>query len=191
MHNIRIERLWLELGRTIVAKWKPFFKSLEEHGLRVDSAGHIWLLHHLFLDILNDDILEWSEQWNSHVMRLQDSVNASPREMFLFGLTRHPIGLMIQEDDAGDVQQFGIDWEDLEDEELIQALQDRGENPFDDYAPTTMNNVPCEAPECPLSMDQVQGLKMVLNAEFDMDTHNMDVRREIWIRALTLCRELF
>jgi hypothetical protein len=189
VHNIRIERLWVELGRTIIAKWKPFFESLQEHGLRVDSAGHIWLLHHLFLDVLNRDILEWAEHWNSHVMRLQHQVNEAPRDMFLFGLTRRPIG--IQEDDVGDVDQFGIDWEDLEDEELIQALQERAENPFDDYAPDRMNNVPCEAPDCPLSMDQVQGLKRVLYVEFDMDTHSMDVWRQIWIRALTLCRGLF
>ncbi|KAF8715322.1 hypothetical protein AX14_012616 [Amanita brunnescens Koide BX004] len=92
---------------------------------------------------------------------------------------RRPIG--IQEDDVGNVDEFGIDWEDLEDEELIQALQERAKNPFDDYVLDTMNNVPCHAPDCPLSMDQVQGLKRALYAEFDMDTHHMDVWREIWI----------
>ncbi|KAM6496392.1 hypothetical protein JOM56_009098, partial [Amanita muscaria] len=83
VHNIRIERLWVEVGRAIVSKWKPFFESLERHhGLDVDSAGHIWLLHHLYLRALNEEILGWAEHWNSHTMRLKHEANKSPRQMF-------------------------------------------------------------------------------------------------------------
>ncbi|KAF8325298.1 hypothetical protein F5887DRAFT_889403 [Amanita rubescens] len=194
VHNIRIERLWVEVGRIIIAKWKPFFRALEEeHGLRVDSAAHLWLLHHLFLANVNDDIQRWTAQWNSHVMRLKGQRNQAPRDMFMIGLARRMAvdDIRIQEEDVRDLGQFGIDWEDMDDEDLIQALQERGENPFDDYAPDRMNDVPCEPPDCPLTMDQVDGLDAVLQREFDMNTYDMDVKTRVWICALVWCRDLF
>ena len=194
VHNIRIERLWVEVGRIIVAKWKPFFRALEEyHGLRVDSAAHLWLLHHLFLANVNEDIQRWTEQWNSHVMRLKRQRNQAPRDMFMIGLARRMAvdDIRMQEEDILDVGQFGIDWEGMDDEELIQELQERGENPFDDYAPDRMNEVPCEPPDCPLTMDQMDELDAVLQREFDMNTYDMDVKTTVWIRALVWCRDLF
>ncbi|KAF8318313.1 hypothetical protein F5887DRAFT_883042 [Amanita rubescens] len=192
VHNIRIERLWVEVGRIIVAKWKPFFQSLEEqHGLRVDSAGHIWLLHHLFLDTLNSDIQLWAENWNTHVMRLKGRKNMAPRDMFMRGLSNRSAVIDVGDENIGDVEQFGVDWEGLEDEELIRELQERGENPFDNYAPDRLNEVPCEAPHCPLTQDQVEGLDAFLRTEFNMQSNNVHVKTGIWTRALTWCLDLF
>ncbi|KAF8326138.1 hypothetical protein F5887DRAFT_900337 [Amanita rubescens] len=143
VHNIRIERLWLEVGRTIVTKWKPFLRSLEEHhGLRVDSATHIWLVHHLFLDHLNDDIMEWAEHWNSHVMRLKDQRNKTPRDMFLCGLRR--CTNRRREEAMPGVGQIPIEWNTMEDEDIVHQLRGQRENPFDNYAPDALNHVPCE-----------------------------------------------
>lgn len=51
----------MEVGRNIVWKWKLFLQDLEtRHGLRVDNDGHVWLLHHLYLDLLNEQIMEWA-----------------------------------------------------------------------------------------------------------------------------------
>ena len=184
----------MEVARTIIAKWKPFFASLEDnHGLRVDSAGHIWLLHHLFLDSLNGEILKWAEHWNTHVMRLKDRKNMAPRDMFILGLSKRPavIDVRGQDENIGDVEEFGVDWEGLDDEELIRELQERGENPFDDYAPDTLNEVPCEPPHCPLTRDQVDALDTFLRTEFNMETNNVHVKTGMWTRALTWCRDLF
>jgi hypothetical protein len=184
----------VEVGRTILTKWKPFFESLEQfHGLRVDSAAHLWLIHHLFLDDLNDDIQEWAENWNAHVMHLKGQKNRAPRDMFLIRLQNclANLGVRRQEDNIDDMEGFGIDWEDLDDSELIRELQERGENPFDDYAPDHMNVVPCEAPGCPLTGLQVQGLDRMLQEVFDRDMPEAEVRIEIWTRALMWCRDLF
>lgn len=185
----------MEVGRTIVKKWKPFFESLEElHGLRVDSAGHIWLLHHLFLNTLNGDIQRWAEHWNAHVMRLKGVKNMAPRDMFLVGLSKRLAVINVggQDENIGDVAQFGIDWEGLEDEDLIRELQERGEeNPFDNYAPDRLNEVPCEPPHCPLTRDQVDGLDAFLQTQFNMQSNNVDEKTGIWTRALMWCRDLF
>ncbi|KAF8344683.1 hypothetical protein F5887DRAFT_1075095 [Amanita rubescens] len=113
--------------------------------------------------------------------------------MFLIGLRKH---LAIDdarrgEDRIEDMGQFGIDWEALEDEELIQELRERGENPFDDYAPDHMNEVLCEALDCPLTGPQVEVLDNILQEEFNRHTHETAIKRAIWICALSWRRNLF
>jgi len=182
----------VEVKRSIVTKWKPFFEGLEaRHGLRVDSGAHVWLLHYLFLETLNNDIQKWAEHWNAHGMRLKREKDNVPRDMFILGMRRRVVDDTIgrQEEAVEDVQEFGIDWDD---EELVRQLRARSVNPFNGYAPDTLNEVPCEAPECPLTLDQVNGLESALSAQFIMSTsHDMDVYTSVWIRALAWCRDLF
>jgi hypothetical protein len=159
------------------------------HGLIADSAGHIWLLHHLFLNILNEELLEWAEHWNTHTMRLKHEGNKSPRQMFMMGLREC---LMDAEDEVGeDPEPFGIDHEALEDGALIDHMMDREDNPFENHVPDRFNEVRCEPPNCPLGPAEMQRLDATLAQEFDMATKSMEIRRIIWDRALGLCRALF
>lgn len=67
MHNTRIERLWVEVGRYFGRPWRAFFFRLERlHHLDRKNPYHLWLLHHLFLDEINADCKSFQEQWNSH-----------------------------------------------------------------------------------------------------------------------------
>lgn len=67
MHNTRIERLWVEVGSQFVRRWKVFFKRLEaEYGLIKTNKTHLWLLHHLFLQDINEDSGRFQEDWNRH-----------------------------------------------------------------------------------------------------------------------------
>ncbi|KAF4569459.1 hypothetical protein EYR36_009250 [Pleurotus pulmonarius] len=87
VHNCRIERLWLDYAHGVVVKWKPFFEALEaSHGLDHDNFAHIWLLHHLFMAALQDDIRKWSDAWNLHKIAVPGGGQKSPRELFTFGL---------------------------------------------------------------------------------------------------------
>jgi hypothetical protein len=43
-------------------KWKMFFMDLEATDeLNMSNPAYIWLLHHLFLPAINEDMLEWAE----------------------------------------------------------------------------------------------------------------------------------
>ena len=69
VHNIWIEPLWVDWTSGVGAKWKTFFQGLEiHHGLDSENPAHIWLLHHLFLHIINHEAMEWVNSWNSHVV---------------------------------------------------------------------------------------------------------------------------
>lgn len=65
--NTRIERLWVEVGRRFVRQWRAFFTRLEKHHLlEKRNSQHRWLLHHLFLDLLNEDCQKFCDEWNAH-----------------------------------------------------------------------------------------------------------------------------
>jgi hypothetical protein len=193
VHNIRIERLWLELNRVLGTKWKRFFEALEEDGgLNIDSAGHIWLLHHLFLESVNRELLGWAEHWNAHTMQLKYERNQSPREMFMMGvLDQRAPGVLelirAQEEGIADTREYGVDFEAMNDEELMNSLLEREENPFTDHLPNQFSEVVCEPPDCPMHPTHIEGLDQVLDAEYDIQTRSMDIRKLMWVRALEYC----
>jgi len=65
--NTRIECLWVEVGRRFVRRWHAFFIRLEKcHLLERMNPHHRWLLHYLFLDMINEDCQSFCEEWNAH-----------------------------------------------------------------------------------------------------------------------------
>ncbi|KAJ6498082.1 hypothetical protein C8R47DRAFT_934187, partial [Mycena vitilis] len=66
-HNTRIERLWVEVGSQFARRWRAFFYRLEAlHGLDRGNPTHLWLLHRLFLEMINDDCRTFQTEWNAH-----------------------------------------------------------------------------------------------------------------------------
>lgn len=64
-HNTQIERLWVEVGRRFAHSWRAFFFRLERiHCLDRKDKTHLWLLHHLFLQSINEDCSRFKEDWN-------------------------------------------------------------------------------------------------------------------------------
>ncbi|TFK60363.1 hypothetical protein BDN72DRAFT_736080, partial [Pluteus cervinus] len=65
--NTRIERLWVEVGSQFARYWRAFFLRLERcHQLDRKKPHHLWLIHVLFLDEINQDCEEFELNWNNH-----------------------------------------------------------------------------------------------------------------------------
>lgn len=141
VHNIHIERLWLDLTAGVGSKWKMFFQELEfAEGLRSDNNANIWLLHFLFLNDINEEIMEWAEGWNSHTMAIQGDRQRSPRDMFFFGMLQNGLrgveepqtGVVDNEDPAT----FCIDWDTIDNPTIREhhtstnSSDALGDNPF-------------------------------------------------------------
>ena len=78
--NTRSERLWVELGTHFVRRWRVFLTRLEHlHGLDPKQPAHLWLLHFLFLDAINEDCWRFQDEWNSHPVSGRDTHNKSPK----------------------------------------------------------------------------------------------------------------
>lgn len=174
------------------------------HGLNPRNPMHIWLIHHLFLNAIRDDADMWVEAWNSHTMQLSGQRNASPREMFFFSLVEDgPRGLSgvrvnnaeENNDDEvlADIEGYGVDWEGMADERLLEHFRENHPDETDDTqpfrpdAPPRMNEVLCEAPNTPFSAEHVQWMDATLGTRVDLSTKDMNIRRLIWREALNLC----
>lgn len=65
--NTRIERMWVEMGSQFARRWRAFFTRLERlHHLNPEIPTHLWLLHFLFLDLIDADCQEFKRNWNAH-----------------------------------------------------------------------------------------------------------------------------
>ncbi|KAG1740937.1 hypothetical protein EDB19DRAFT_1828328 [Suillus lakei] len=78
-HNTRIERLWVEVGWQFARRWKGFFICLKRlHGLNRKNPHHLWLLHSLFLDLINVNCSAFIDEWNHHPISGVSTKNQSP-----------------------------------------------------------------------------------------------------------------
>ncbi|KAJ7032986.1 hypothetical protein C8F04DRAFT_1003267 [Mycena alexandri] len=86
--NTRIERLWVEVGTQFARRWRAFFTRLGRlHHLDRKNSSHLWLLHTLFLPDINDDCLEFQEEWNLHPIKGRTTNDQSPADMRFMGQT--------------------------------------------------------------------------------------------------------
>ncbi|KAI0057690.1 hypothetical protein BV25DRAFT_1872356 [Artomyces pyxidatus] len=135
IHNVRIERLWVDVTAQVGAKWSDFFKQLElHHGLDVNNMSHTWLQHHLFLPLINSELAFFAESWNQHKIQIRRGPNRSPADMFGFDMLVHgvrgdrlPDGYLVSQDDElsteEEIEAYGVDWDGMQDDRLIASQQ--------------------------------------------------------------------
>ncbi|TRM55809.1 hypothetical protein BD626DRAFT_522341 [Schizophyllum amplum] len=214
VHNIRIERLWVDVTRGFGIKWYNFFMDLEIHyDLRPDADEDIWLLHTLFLSSIDEDACEWAESWNHHRLTLSDRRAQSPRELFFFGVLQHglraPDGTVIAADEVvDDPSTYGVDWEELRDDSLLVHHAEHNPEAGDaaveivDAAeldevdatgaaasrrPAHMASVEVPAFHCPFA--DPQDLEVFTESVLAMPEYysrDMGDRRSLWVQARTL-----
>ncbi|TRM70605.1 hypothetical protein BD626DRAFT_391090 [Schizophyllum amplum] len=65
--NTKIERRWGDIGTQVARPWKAFYYRLEDlHGLDPNVPAHLWVLHQLFLEEMQDDMDAFVHNWNHH-----------------------------------------------------------------------------------------------------------------------------
>ncbi|KAJ6476126.1 hypothetical protein C8R45DRAFT_834301 [Mycena sanguinolenta] len=85
-HNTRIERLWVEVGSQFARRWRAFFYRLEAlHGLDRTNPHHLWLLHLLFLDLINNDCEEFRAEWNCHPLSSEGNHSPNASDLCFLG----------------------------------------------------------------------------------------------------------
>ncbi|KAF8201209.1 hypothetical protein K438DRAFT_1905754 [Mycena galopus ATCC 62051] len=114
VHNVHIERLWIDVTAQVSATWGDHFTWLEVwYGLDINNVAHIWLLHLLFLGIINTQLTFFAESWNQHCIQIRNGANRSP-------LTYQ---LPQEEEDLGEdeLEVYGIDWQGLLDNNILHS----------------------------------------------------------------------
>ena len=108
VHNVRIERLWVDVGVQVTVTWGDHFSRLElQYGLDINNPSHIWLLHHLFLPTLNSQLSFFADAWNQHRIQIRNGPNRSPADMFGFDMLANGVrGYRLPIEFGGETPQF-------------------------------------------------------------------------------------
>ncbi|KZO99753.1 hypothetical protein CALVIDRAFT_477038 [Calocera viscosa TUFC12733] len=196
VHNTRIERMWVDVTDSFGRKWSELFSVLEaSHGLNPLNEDHIWLLHWLFIDDINDDAIAFQNEWNYHTMSLPGR-NQTPSELFLAGcLENGARGIPLQSSDDEEFhrspQRYGAEDMDLDTIPIVPAdlLPNFGFLPtvgaLDDQVPLRLNSVQCPPPGCPFSFQQMHILEVHIYPRFNNVDQESLVGR--WCEAYIIC----
>ncbi|KAF9034906.1 hypothetical protein BJ165DRAFT_1417406 [Panaeolus papilionaceus] len=207
VHNIRIERLWVDVTNGVSRKWKDFFKDLElTAGLQPDLSAHIWLLHVLFLNSINNDLTGWKDGWNNHKIPIPGVGTRSPADLQWFSMIEQGLhGFRGQEAshldvslNAEEIEEYGIDWHDLENplllnHHLLTNPADIPENnPFQNHRPASFSIVTVEEERCPFTDRQLEEfMRQFLSIPENIcNSFHMEDRKVLWILTLDICASI-
>ena len=200
VHNIQIERLWVDVTAQVGATWAQVFIMLElHHGLDINNRNHIWFLHYLFLNSINQQLDFFTQAWNQHRIQIRNGPNRSPADMFGFDMLVHGVrGYQLPTPQDGplsdeELEVFGVDWEGLRDENMLQSRQTN--NPADEAAgswlaqnppPQNLNQVNVDPPPGIFTDEEIlaidHSLFHLIGAVRDDEVANL------WTEALVLAR---
>ena len=80
VHNQRIERLWHDVYRCVCSTYHELFYSMEASGvLNVDSEVDLFVLHCIFLSVINRSLKEFVRAWNLHPLRTEGIIGLQRR----------------------------------------------------------------------------------------------------------------
>jgi hypothetical protein len=197
---VRIERLWVDVTAQVGSTWADIFVQLElHHGLEVNNRNHIWLLHHLFLPRINEQLTFFAESWNHHRIQIRRGPNRSPIDMFVFDMLVHGVrGDQINQEPTNEMSEeelevFGIDWEGLADDTILESRHANngiGEG-WSSWVgrvgpPTDLNEVRLESPHAPLHPEQIVALDRALSQW--TNSQSMEDIASTWFHALSIAR---
>ena len=198
VHNVRIERLWVDVTAQLGAKWADIFTELElRYGLDINNTNHIWLLHHLFLSTINQELAFFAESWNQHRIQMRDGPNRSPADMFVFDTLVQGVrgGQLPDAMDSEELEVYGVDWEALRDDRLLRSQRANNSNSEGSSSwigrtgpPGDLNEVYLEAPRSPLPPQDIGLLNGALQEPIGTDGADIIER---WRHGLAYARSLY
>lgn len=85
-HNQRIERLWVDVRRGVVDKYRKIFERLQDLALLNNKdALHLYCLHHLYLTMINKSLKMWVASWSNHGMSTSGLGGMTPLGQWYMG----------------------------------------------------------------------------------------------------------
>lgn len=191
VHNVRIERLWVDLTTTLGAKWAEFFQMLEvQYGLDPNNNHHLWLLHYLYLPEINAELDFFVETWNHHRIQIRGQPNRSPIDMFGFDMLVH--GIRGDELSEEELEWYGVDWEALGEDSIYESQVLN--NPMTESnsswvgrtgPPERLSDVVVEEPNVPLPQGAIDSLYHSIQPLLQYSDPDSLAAR--WTQALAIC----
>ena len=74
VHNVRIERMWRDVSRSVITPFKERFTSLKDQEiLDVDNEIDLFCLHEVFAHRINASLNDFVSSWNSHPLTSENN----------------------------------------------------------------------------------------------------------------------
>ncbi|KAJ3845842.1 hypothetical protein EV368DRAFT_53507 [Lentinula lateritia] len=198
IHNVRIERLWVDVSHYVSQTWHDLFTHLElHHSLDISNTNHIWLLQHLFLSTINEQLTFWAEGWNNHRISQCNGPSRSPEDMFGFDMIANGLrGGSLDEVSMTDeeLEVFGLDWDGLRDEVLLRSLRQNYNNEGSSSwlgqrgPPPELNQIVVDPPPGLFTLEQIAWMDEQLS-RLAHGPQEEDVV-QLWITALAIARSM-
>jgi len=84
VHNQRIERLWRDVCEKAMIDYINLFADLRNESiLDIENDQQIWLIHFLFLQLINEALQRFIVAWNNHSIRTEQW-NLTPNQIEFF-----------------------------------------------------------------------------------------------------------
>lgn len=188
----------MDVTAQVGASWSEFFTILElRHGLDINNVHHIWLLHHLFLIMINQQLQFFAEAWNQHKLQIRDGPNRSPADLFGFDMMVHGVrGDQLPEEAMADeeVEVYGVDWEGLNDDRLLRSQRENNHIHEGSTSwigrtgpPQHLNEVPVYPPSSDaLTSEELSGLSDAVHPWFGLPDD--ESKLIVWSRGLGYAR---
>ena len=84
VHNQRIERMWREVNCIVCSRFVNIFSFLESLVLDTTNEVHLFVLHLVYIPLINQALKELSEAWNCHALSTEG--NLTPRQLWVQGM---------------------------------------------------------------------------------------------------------
>lgn len=121
VHNQRIERVWRDVYRCVCSTYHEIFYSLETIGvLDPDNEMDLFILHCLYLPLINHSLKEFFNAWNLHPIRTEH--NWSPRRIWFNSMISQSYHLEMSEPNVN-LEDYGIDYGGPLPEEQLNTIE--------------------------------------------------------------------
>ena len=136
VRNQRIERLWRDVYRCVCSTFHEVFYFLEGRQLLdPDNDNDLFVLHCIFLPIIEHQLQSFLEAWNLHAVRTER--HWTPRKMWINGMisvdNRGQTAVRdVVEEIEGDINDFGLEYDPPIAEEQVHTV----------YVPETVCSLP-------------------------------------------------
>ena len=86
-HNVRVERMWRDMRKSVTINFSSTFASMESEGVLdpLNDVDILFCLHYVYLPCINRCLQEFQGSWNRHSMSTEGSM--SPYQMFIEGIS--------------------------------------------------------------------------------------------------------
>jgi hypothetical protein len=106
-------------------------------------------------------------------------------------------GLHLMDDNIDDVWSYGIDWDDYDNDNILEhhceadLTDNPDDNPFISNQLERMTQVSVDESGCPLTEAQIIYLDSELNSLPYTHSYNMQLYQLVWISAIHICEHIF